>query len=169
MSALFEKWKGMDGGKKIRVLTIIIIVAVIIALYTSTIAPQTSQISTDPGAGMEARFAQILSSVEGAGKVEVIINYASTSEKVPAMLTQSSSQTRSDGGNTTQNSSQESQEVAKSGQEAFILKENLPEVQGVVIVAQGAGNPAVRIALTDAAKTLFSLDLSKITVLKMTK
>uniref|UniRef100_UPI004055CF83 hypothetical protein n=1 Tax=Agathobacter sp. TaxID=2021311 RepID=UPI004055CF83 len=42
-------------------------------------------------------------------------------------------------------------------------------VTGVVVVAQGAGNPVVDARISDAVKALFSIDLHKISIVKMTK
>ncbi len=42
-------------------------------------------------------------------------------------------------------------------------------VTGVVVVAQGAGNPVVDARISDAIKALFSIDVHKISIVKMTK
>lgn len=41
-------------------------------------------------------------------------------------------------------------------------------VTGVVVVAQGAGNPVVDARISDAIKALFSIDVHKISIVKMT-
>ena len=42
-------------------------------------------------------------------------------------------------------------------------------VMGVVVVAQGAGNPVVDTRISDVVKALFSIDVHKISIVKMTK
>ena len=41
-------------------------------------------------------------------------------------------------------------------------------VVGVVVVAQGAGNPVVDARISEAIKALFSIDVHKISIVKMT-
>ena len=41
------------------------------------------------------------------------------------------------------------------------------KVQGVVVVAQGAGNASVDAKISDAVKALFSIDAHKISIVKM--
>lgn len=41
-------------------------------------------------------------------------------------------------------------------------------VTGVVVVAQGAGNPVVDARISEAIKALFSIDVHKISIVKMT-
>lgn len=42
-------------------------------------------------------------------------------------------------------------------------------VMGVVVVAQGAGNPVVDARISEVVKALFSIDVHKISIVKMTK
>lgn len=54
--------------------------------------------------------------------------------------------------------------------ETLFGTENSEErVTGVVVVAQGAGNPVVDARISDAIKALFSIDVHKISIVKMTK
>lgn len=46
-------------------------------------------------------------------------------------------------------------------------EENNQEVSGVVVVAEGADNPNVNSQITEAVKALFSIDVHKISIVKM--
>ena len=48
-----------------------------------------------------------------------------------------------------------------------IEKEDKPEIQGVLIVAEGAGNVEVVSEITDAVSALLGISVNKIKVLKM--
>ena len=49
----------------------------------------------------------------------------------------------------------------------LVLSEASPKVEGVVIVAEGGGNPAVCASLNRAAQALLDVPAHKIAVLKM--
>jgi len=49
----------------------------------------------------------------------------------------------------------------------FSEERNLGEVQGVVIVAQGADEPTVNAKILEAVKALFGIDAHKISIIKM--
>ena len=49
----------------------------------------------------------------------------------------------------------------------FETQKEQGKVQGVVVVAQGAGNPSVDVRISDAVKALFSVESHKISIVKM--
>ena len=111
----------------------------------------------------EQRMAEILSKVEGAGQVDVMLTYRQTEEKSIArnevreessdnLRTENTAILLEDGDGATQ---------------PLILSENSPVVEGVVIAAQGADSPAVVAALNQAAQALLDVPAHKVAVLKM--
>ena len=49
----------------------------------------------------------------------------------------------------------------------MIIREDQPEVRGVIVVAQGAGDIGVRMDLLHAVTTLLGVDADKVEILKM--
>lgn len=128
---------------------------------------------------LENRICQILKSVEGVGKVEVMVVLKSTGEKVMRIDRSTSqnttSETDSSGGSRQVSSSQsEESTVLSSGQgtsggnEPVIEKELSPELSGIIISAEGGGSPEVKAEISEAMEALLGLPAHKIKVLKRT-
>ena len=54
-----------------------------------------------------------------------------------------------------------------SGGKPIVVKENTPEIEGIVVVAQGGGNVLVKESISKAAQALFNVPAHKVEVLKM--
>ena len=107
----------------------------------------------------ERKLEELLSGMSGAGKVQVMITYYNGIEKITAYdIKKSSSETEeidSEGGKRTIIESEyESttlyEDVSSGIRLPVVLKEIYPEVKGVVVVAEGAGNAVVREKITRA-------------------
>jgi stage III sporulation protein AG len=81
--------------------------------------------------GEEVRLSEILSEIDGAGEVSVMISYVSTMEKDIAY----------DG---------ENERAVTSGGDVVVKREVYPQVKGVIVISEGANIPAVRQALSEA-------------------
>ena len=57
--------------------------------------------------------------------------------------------------------------TTKTDSQSVFGEEEHPEVSGVVVVAEGADNPSVNAQITEAVKALFSIDVHKISIVKM--
>ena len=111
----------------------------------------------------EQRMAEILSKVEGAGEVDVMLTYRQTEEKSIAH-----NETREESGETLR--TEQTAILLEDGDgatEPLVLTEMSPVVEGVVIAAQGADSPAVAAALNQAAQALLDVPAHKVAVLKM--
>ena len=111
----------------------------------------------------ENRMAEILSKVEGAGQVDVMLTYRQTEEKAIAH-----NETREEDGAKLR--TEQTAILLEDGDGAtkpLILSERSPVVEGVVIAAQGADNPTVCAALNQAAQALLDVPAHKVAVLKM--
>ncbi len=122
---------------------------------------------------VEKRIEAILAQIEGAGKVDVMVTYVSGKEVVPAYDTKKSENDTSEKDNTggTRNINQNDyenkiayEEGAGTGKKPIILKEVLPEVRGVVVVAEGAGNIEVKEKLSKAVQVLLDVPIHRIQV-----
>ena len=58
-------------------------------------------------------------------------------------------------------------EDTDAGQRPFVVKEYAPKIEGVVIAAEGAGNPEVAAGITDGVQALLQIEVHKIEVLKL--
>jgi stage III sporulation protein AG len=123
---------------------------------------------------IEAQLAYTLSKIEGAGDVEVMITYESTSEIVPAISVDKQTSTTTDtsdsGSSTTSTENTQSEVVtvgSSSGNSALVLKEISPKIRGVIVVAEGADNITVKLSLLNAVQTLLNVSPRQVDVYKM--
>lgn len=123
---------------------------------------------------LEQRVKQILKNVDGVGTVDVMIVLKSSEEKVMRVDRNSSSsatEEKDSAGGTRKQTSAEQQEstvLTGSGNNTapIVEKELRPEIEGIVISAQGGGSPVVQAEVSAAMEALFDLPAHKIKVLK---
>lgn len=116
---------------------------------------------------LERRLEETLSLIDGAGKVRVMLTLKDTGEKVVEKDT-----TRRSGGSA---SAEEISDVSqstvfsKNGSEEtpYISNELTPQVEGVLVVAQGGGDSLVKQNILQSVMALFPLEAHKITIVKM--
>ena len=49
----------------------------------------------------------------------------------------------------------------------YVTSNEYPQIEGVLVVAQGGGNPSVNAQISDAIFALFDVELHKIKIVKM--
>ncbi|MEG2085903.1 MAG: hypothetical protein RR054_03320, partial [Clostridia bacterium] len=103
----------------------------------------------------EYRAEKILGKIKGAGKVEVMITYESSFEKVYAYKTSSK---------TVDGKEVVTQELLYVSGKPILIKETPPRIQGVVIVAEGASNPTIKLEIIRAIIALCNVQPSQIEV-----
>ena len=117
----------------------------------------------------------ILETMEGVGKVKVLINYAETSTTV-AMYNETKTESTTEekdteGGtrNVTQTDTQkEIAYTSKTGESAPITEKIvMPIIEGAVITAEGAGNANVKANIVSATQAVTGLATHKIQVFQM--
>lgn len=112
---------------------------------------------------LQQSLAQILSRVEGAGKVEVLLTEAAGARTVyqtdeDSALSDTAENTRRDTVLVT----------TASREETGLIRQVIPPTYlGAVVVCQGGDSPKVRLAIVEAVKSVTGLSSDKITVLKM--
>lgn len=112
---------------------------------------------------LEERLQRILSSVAGAGEVQVVLTI-SAGEEILYQTNEDKTEKEKD------ISSQLDTVIIEDSQrsEAGLIKQIIPaEYQGAIIVCQGAEDPVVRLAIVDAVSKLTGLGANCISVLKM--
>jgi stage III sporulation protein AG len=122
---------------------------------------------------LEGKLKTILEQISGVGDVSVMVTLKVGKEVVPASNTvRTESETNekdSDGGTrTVLQQSTDTQVVLDSGSSsedrALIVKEIMPEVKGVIVVAAGAQNPRVEAQLTEAVQTVLGIPAFRVRV-----
>lgn len=125
---------------------------------------------------LEKRMESILGNIQGAGQVKVMVTYKRQSRSVVAREEKnedSITKEEDEKGKmkTIESSKAESSVVltedGKGKQTPLILTEEVPEIEGVIVVAQGGSNPEVCTALTMAAQAVLDVPAHKVAILKM--
>lgn len=119
--------------------------------------------------GVEAKLENLLSMIEGAGNVRVMLTLASGPEAIYADEKTLSSDSGSDtNGKKTQSQTKYVIVKDSGGNETLVeLKRLCSKYRGALIVCQGAENASVRLDVTNAVRTLTGLGTDCITVVKM--
>lgn len=120
--------------------------------------------------GLEARLEDCLSRIRGVGRVKVLITLKSSPEAVLAKDSKGSRSTRAGEGQQETESQSEEQTVydrMDQGETPYVVKEVTPVVKGVLVVADGGDDPAVKEQISQAVMALFSVESHKIMIVKM--
>lgn len=125
---------------------------------------------------LENRLEKILKKVEGVGDVDVMISVKGTREQVILKDSNASKDTSTEvdgnGGNrVSSNFDEEDTTIFLKGQDGeespYIVQELEPEISGVLILAEGAGDVSKTNEIIEAVEALFSVPIHKIKVIKM--
>ncbi|MDR2047012.1 MAG: hypothetical protein LBP79_03810 [Clostridiales bacterium] len=173
----FNKIKSLKYFKIIAA-SVLLAAAILIfaAVYQGYGGKTVAATAADPLRDLETRLASILSDIEGAGKVNVMIMYDGGMEIVTA-------ESKSITTNKTTDTSGGADRITESATETgtpiiineggvskpIILKEVMPEILGVMIVAEGAGSVTVRTELVKAASKILNVNPSLIEIFTMKK
>lgn len=175
----------MRANKKLELAVYGGIAVVVALLYFAGLSPgksarrsETPAVQTDAVTqaqqDLEGRLKRVLSSIRGAGRVEVLITYESGTELVTAMSknVNSNRSETSDGDKTSTNT--QTTEVSEpatvngaGGNEPIILVEKQPVVRGVIVVAEGAADIRVKLDLQRAVTAVLDIPLSRIEVFEL--
>ena len=126
---------------------------------------------------LERRVASALEYVEGVGKTEVMITLKSSSQKVVEKDQTGDSRTteeKDSAGGTRTEKSRSSERTSVYTQSTdgtqipYVSKELTPEVEGVLVIAEGGDNAVVIQNITEAIQALFGIDAHKIKIMKRT-
>ena len=111
---------------------------------------------------LEARLEAVLSRVEGAGEVEVVLTVRSGPRQVLAEdHTQEREGDRESGESTTVLLSRGS-----AGEETVAVEQRSPQFRGALVVCSGGDDPAVRLTLTQAVSAVTGLGADRISICK---
>lgn len=155
--------------KKYRYALIVLLVGFVLMLIPERSTKNTEKAVTEQPElpsieSVEEQLSQLLSQMDGAGKVEVMLTEAKGEEIVyQADGRYASSADTSDHQTTTviltDNDRNES---------GLVRQKNPPQYQGAIVLCQGADSPSIRLAITEAVAKVTGLGTDCIIVLKMT-
>lgn len=169
------------SGKKSKFLIIAVLIAIVLFIFSGTGGEkkeekaETSKALAQPFSTTEyiketeKRLEEVLSNVQGAGKVRAMVTVENLGEKVLAQDKNTE--------NTEEKKTEESSKTIKQEQKSvicdmgdeekpFVIKENLPMPSGILIVASGAGDESVRFEIYEAVKALYGVSGHRIKVTK---
>ena len=190
LKGLLERIKSGEKLPKKNQLLILLLTGILLLVIVVPLPENADQDSADPVTAsaqegnedsqkyeeyLEKRTEETLRHVEGVGEVEVMITLRSTGQKIVEKDQQSSSQsteeTDSAGGTrSTEESSSDKTSVYEQGTDGsqipYVTKEISPEVEGVVVIADGGDNAVVVRDITEAVQALFGVEAHKIKIMK---
>ena len=129
----------------------------------------------DYAAAMEQRLTEALADMAGVGKVRVMITLKSSRglvvEKEEQMEQSSVKETDSQGGSRISDQARREETVVRStdgsNSEPYVVKSYVPEIEGVLVVAEGAGSGTINRTVTEVVQALFGVEAHKVKVVKM--
>ncbi len=183
--------EGSDGilkGKKIYLITFILLIGLLLIQLDSILGVGGNiQESTEESEkevifmnkdleadDIEKRLEAILSQVKGTGQVTVMLTYEGSSEYKYAEVTdkhiKETTETDQTGGNREIVERSEKHQLilprnSQGQEEPVLIREEYPNIKGVVVVAEGANNIKVKESITYAVQTALGIGSHRITVL----
>lgn len=125
---------------------------------------------------MEEQLEELLSQVEGAGRVKVMVTLASSSEKITLKDEQETqekvTETDAQGGSRSSISvtGEEESVLVEDGEGSslpYVTKTTTPQIEGVVVLSSGAEDAGLKNEIIEAVEVLFPVSAHKIKVMKM--
>ncbi|MDE7431753.1 MAG: hypothetical protein K2N34_07560, partial [Lachnospiraceae bacterium] len=125
---------------------------------------------------LEERLKELISKIDGVEQVSVMITLKCGSESV--VLTEVSyeqNEKRDNGSNgvVSEQKDYKNESVVvyeKDGNgntTPYVIKENVPQIEGIAVIAKGGDNPENILKITSIAQALFNVDVHKISVIGM--
>ena len=122
---------------------------------------------------LEEKLKKMLESIRGVGEVEVMITLESSEERIvekdmTAERSQTEEQDSAGGTRTVSSSNTGYQTVYQEGSQGspFVVKTLTPKVEGVLVVAEGAGKGNMTGEITQVVQALFGVEAHKVKVLE---
>jgi len=157
----FQSW-----FKQYRYGILVVAIGIFLMMLPSKSEPVEHKETTLPEApaalSVSEELSQILSQIQGVGKVQVMITEATGAETIY--------QTDLDRTQSTDSTTHREDTVVISNHDSdagLIKTVTPPTYLGAIVVCQGGGDPAVRLAVSQAVSAVTGISTDRITVLKM--
>lgn len=176
---LNERWQELPPRERRRVKSLLLVLGLGVLLLCwaktwpagqkeqepSPAAPSGAVTAAASEDRLQLELESILRRVKGAGSVQVAVWYSAGASAVYATESEDSSDRHSSDGED-QLRSDSRITVAAVGDQPVLVRQEAATVQGVLVVAEGAGDPQVRERLYGAVKSLLGLKTSQIAVIE---
>ncbi len=125
---------------------------------------------------MENKLENVLKKVSGVGDVKVAITLKGSKQKIPLKdsTTEQESLNEVDGeggSRTDMNVKKEDETILVDGEdgksEPYIVQEKEPEIEGVLVIAEGGDDAELQMEIMEAVEVLFNVPAHKVKVMKM--
>ena len=139
---------------------------------------QSNTTKTDTVTELENKLTGILGEIQDVGEVSVMITLKSGSEIIPAkdesVTDKTTDEKDVEGGTRAINETNTSDQVVFMNEQGgaskpLVLKEINPDIKGVIIVAEGAKDPRVKLQLTEAVQTVLDVPAYRVSVFEKNK
>ena len=171
--------EALEKNKKLRTILYAVLIILALAIFLTsglfgggkntnkssgrTEEEQTGEFSnTEEARMLEARLEDILSQMQNAGQVRVMVTFDNAQEKVIAADEQKSS-----GSSGISEASRPVKTSGSGGESPIILTERMPKICGVIVIAEGAADISVRFSLAAAVSTVLGIDENSVEVFAM--
>ena len=188
---LKKSQEGKDKKKQIENIVVFIIILIVTVLIINSmwssedeeskgntqdltkVLAQTT--SSDKQDDLEQRLENILETINGVGKVNILIKY-SESSTVVAMYNETTSESTTkesdgDGGSKDVKEKENKKEIVYSDENGenkpITEKVVMPVIEGAIVTAQGAGNASIKSSIVSAVEAVTGLAVHKIQVFEM--
>lgn len=166
MERILTKEKLSQFVQKYKYAVLVLLAGIVLMLLPTQKESATETVITpekDSILSVEERLALILGQIKGAGEVQVLLTEASGGEIVY--------QTNDDISQSDTSSSTHWDTVtitdSQRNEQGLVRQQNPPKYMGAIVVCQGGGKAAVRLAIIDAVSKVTGLGADKISVLEM--
>lgn len=158
------KQEGIKSLQKYKYMALILLLGIFLMALPGQEQPQPEPVPQETAEpALQQSLTEILSRVEGAGKVEILLTEAAGARTVY--------QTDQDSSVSEQTEELRRNTVlvtgADRGETGLIQQQIPPTYQGAVVLCQGADKAQVRLSMVEAVMSATGLSSDKITVLKM--
>lgn len=171
---MIKRIKDVKLDKKNKIILLIGVFALVFLLL-GEIGGETEEVSVTQSSAtyaaeytkkIERQLEDILSEINGAGRVQVMVTLDTCYENVYA---KGYSGKTEENDVETQNETEEEYIIVKKGsnnEECLLVKVYEPQIKGVAVVAEGADNIQVKKAITETVCALFDISSAKVSVEK---
>ena len=124
---------------------------------------ELQQNTEEPAISLEETLSRLLSKMQGAGKVDVMLNIGQ-GEEIIYQVDEDMSESASGHSDRTQTVTLTD---GQRNQHGLVQQVNPPTYLGAIILCQGANDPVVKLSIVEAVSKVTGLNASQICVLKM--
>ncbi len=174
----FEKVKGINIKKNIHLLILLIVGLVLLVFGSNSFNTKETQevMSSEQSTNTtvteyEEKLAKLISQVDGAGRVEVMVTLESKGETVYAKTETGDEQIENDSGETSSRSGYSTEyiivEDENGNKTALVENEYEPAILGVAVLCEGGGDTSIISDITELVKVVMGISSNHIFVGKL--